>query len=66
MAVLDPNEIFFTAFEPKVANRFVMYVDGIPSYIIKGISGLGFAQDTDGEAQNIDLTIGMDYCVLNF
>ena len=22
--------------------------------------------DTDGEAQNIDLTIGMDYCVLNF
>ena len=45
MAVLDPNEIFFTAFEPKVANRFVMYVDGFPSYIIKGISGLGFAQD---------------------
>ncbi len=45
MAVLDPNEIFFTAFEPKVANRFIMYVDGFPSYIIKGISGLGFAQD---------------------
>jgi len=22
--------------------------------------------DTDNEAQNIDLTIGMDYCVLNF
>lgn len=35
MAVLDPNEIFFTAFEPKVANRFVMYIDGIPSYMIK-------------------------------
>ena len=45
MAVLDPNEIFFTAFEPKVANRFIMYVDGFPSYIIKGVSGLGFAQD---------------------
>ena len=45
MAVLDPNEIFFTAFEPKVANRFVMYVDGFPSYIIKGVSGIGFAQD---------------------
>jgi hypothetical protein len=29
MAVLDPNEIFFTAFEPIVANRFVMYVDGM-------------------------------------
>ena len=28
MAVLDPNEIMFTAFEPKVQNRFIMYVDG--------------------------------------
>ena len=35
MAVLNPNEIFFTAFEPKVANRFIMYIDGIPSYFIK-------------------------------
>lgn len=40
MAVLDPNEIFFTAFEPKVANRFIMYVDGIPSYMIKEIGDL--------------------------
>lgn len=38
MAILDPNEIFFTAFEPKVKNRFIMYVDGIPSYVIKKIS----------------------------
>tara|TARA_B100000497_G_scaffold94895_1_gene106406 strand:- start:21 stop:509 length:489 start_codon:yes stop_codon:yes gene_type:complete len=38
MAVLDPNEIMFTAFEPKVQNRFIMYIDGIPSYIIKKIS----------------------------
>jgi len=37
MAVLNPNEIFFTAFEPKVKNRFIMYVDGIPSYVIKKI-----------------------------
>ena len=40
MAVLNPNEIFFTSFEPKVANRFVMYVDGIPSYFIKGVTGV--------------------------
>jgi hypothetical protein len=40
MPVLDPNEIFFTAFEPKVVNRFVMYVDGIPSYFIKGVTGV--------------------------
>lgn len=33
--ILDPTEIFFTAYEPKVAMRFIMYVDGIPSFIIK-------------------------------
>ena len=162
MAVLDPNEIFFTAFEPKQKNRFILYVDGIPSYQIKGMGAVTLTQgtvalnhinvqrfvkgkstwnpismtlfdpitpsgaqavmewvrlhhesvtgrdgysdfykkdltidvlgpvgdvvsewiikgafikdgsfadmnwDTDGEAMNIDLTIGMDYCVLNF
>ena len=40
MAVLNPNEIFFTAFEPKVKNRFIMYVDGVPSYIIKKIGAV--------------------------
>ena len=33
--LLNPNEIFATAFEPKVKNRFILYVDGIPSFIIK-------------------------------
>jgi hypothetical protein len=42
MAILNPNEIMFTAFEPKVANRFIMYVEGIPSYIIKKASTPGF------------------------
>ena len=45
MAVIDPNEIFFTAFEPKVQNRFIMYVDGVPAYTIKGISSVGFSQE---------------------
>ena len=31
MPVLDANEIMFTAFEPKVPNRFIMYIVGIPS-----------------------------------
>ena len=35
MPVLDPNEIMFTANEPTVSNRFIMYIDGIPSYMIK-------------------------------
>jgi len=44
MAVLDPNEIFFTAFEPKQANRFILYMDGIPSFIIKGVSAVSLTQ----------------------
>ncbi len=45
MAILDPNEIFFTAFEPKVKNRFIMYVDGIPSYTIKKIGAVGVTME---------------------
>lgn len=33
--LLDPTEIMFTAFEPKVQNRFIMYIEGIPAYLIK-------------------------------
>ena len=44
MAVLDPNEIFFTAFEPKQANRFILYMDGIPSFIIKSVAAVTLAQ----------------------
>ena len=46
MAVLDPNEIFFTAFEPKQANRFIMYMDGFPSFMVKGVSGVSLTQGT--------------------
>ena len=45
MPVLDPSEIMFTAFEPKVANRFIMYIDGIPSYMVKSAASPSF---TDG------------------
>ena len=44
MGILTSDEIFFTAFEPKVQNRFIMYMDGIPAYLIKGATGLGFEQ----------------------
>jgi hypothetical protein len=44
MAILTNDEIFFTSFEPKLPNRYYMYLDGFPSYIIKGIGGLGFDQ----------------------
>ena len=39
MATLIPDsDIFFTPFEPKTQNRFIMYMDGIPAYTIKKIS----------------------------
>lgn len=33
--LLNPNEIFWTAFEPKTQNRFFMYIDGIPAFTIR-------------------------------
>jgi hypothetical protein len=44
MAILDANEIFFTAFEPKQANRFILYMDGVPSYIVKGVNAITVTQ----------------------
>ena len=45
MPTLDPNEIMFTAFEPKVQNRFIMYIDGIPSYMVKSVSAPNFTDN---------------------
>lgn len=45
MAVLDSNEIFFTAFEPKQQNRFILYMDGVPTYMVRGISSIGLTQN---------------------
>ena len=36
--LLDPTEIFYTAYEPKMANRFIMYIEGIPAYLCKAAS----------------------------
>ena len=45
MPTLDPNEIMFTAFEPKVQNRFIMYIDGIPSYLVKSAASPSFTDN---------------------
>ena len=45
MAILDPNEIFYTAFEPKQTNRFILYMDGIPSYLVKGMGAFSLTQN---------------------
>jgi hypothetical protein len=33
--LIQEQELFFNAFEPKVANRFMMFMDGVPSYIVR-------------------------------
>ena len=38
MGILETNQMMFTAFEPKLQNRFLMDIDGIPAYLIKKIA----------------------------
>ena len=33
--LLEANDIMFTPFEPKLKNRFIMNIDGVPAYVIK-------------------------------
>ena len=33
--LLEAQDIMFTPFEPKLKNRFIMQIDGIPAYVIK-------------------------------
>ena len=33
--LVDANDIMFTPFEPKLKNRFILTIDGVPSYVIK-------------------------------
>ena len=33
--LVSANDIMFTPFEPKLKNRFIMNIDGIPAYLIK-------------------------------
>jgi len=45
MAVLDSNEIMFRAFEPKVQNRFILYSDAIPSFMVKAVTAPYFTDE---------------------
>ena len=46
MATLNANEIFYTAFEPIQKNRFVMYIDGFPAYMVKGVGAITVTNGT--------------------
>ena len=38
MEILDKTQMMFKEFEPKLQNRFLMEIDGIPAYLIKKVS----------------------------
>lgn len=46
MPILSTDQMLGTVFEPILQHRFIMSIDGIPSYLIKKINGIGFE---DGE-----------------
>jgi hypothetical protein len=43
--LVTEQELFFTAFEPKMKNRFILYMDGVPSYIVKNVARPTLTQD---------------------
>ena len=36
--LLEPNQIMFSNWEPKLKNRFIMQIDGINAYLIKSMN----------------------------
>jgi len=44
MTIINPNQIWYTAFEPKQANRMMLTIDSIPSMMIKAISAITLTQ----------------------
>ena len=45
MAILDSNEIFYKAYEPKVQNRFLIQINGIPSFMVRAAGGPSFTDE---------------------
>ena len=43
--LVSEQELFFKAFEPKMANRFILYADGLPSYVVKGVARPTISQE---------------------
>ena len=44
--LLEPQDIMFTPFEPKLKNRFIMQIDGINAYLIKTMNRPSIESET--------------------
>ncbi len=40
------QDMFFNAFEPVMTNRFIMFMDGVPTFMVKGVQRPNFTQDS--------------------
>ena len=36
--LIDANDIMFTPYEPKIKNRFIVQIDGVPAYVINKVA----------------------------
>ena len=45
MAILSSAEMFYQAYEPKLQNRFIFNIDGIPAYLIKSADRPKYANE---------------------
>ena len=46
MAIIQSTDMMFTSFEPKLQNRFLMDIEGIPAYLIKKVARPIFSSNT--------------------
>ncbi len=53
--ILDVNEMLFDKFEPRLKNRFILEIDGIPSFLIKGAARPSITID-EVELPHINIT----------
>jgi len=44
--ILSPDEISIVPFEPILTNRFILYMDGFPTFAIRSVDGIGW-EDTE-------------------
>ena len=42
--IVAEQEMFFNSFEPKMTNRFIMHMDGVPSFMVKGLARPNLSQ----------------------
>lgn len=40
------QDMFFNSFEPIMTNRFIMFMDGVPTFMVKGVQRPNFTQDS--------------------